>query len=279
MLEVERFLLCPLLCPLMLPSVFALERGPGGLTRSVLICLWKRVPVAASDSAGISSFTWTVCACCRRLSSREKRREQWHWKGRSPVCFLSLVSSALAPNPAQTYRMCLAKCSLLVKLRLQGGKSVQKKRCPFFFFDGLPLSLFTLSLSDPSLSSSSSPSPICTSSAASADCVDVCDCPLLRLLLMEGVSLSSREGVNGDDGRGRCPVMPMKLLRVGVLREASSLRVSSPLFESLTNVVPGRGVVGVVSSPERPAGGSGTARVVLTAWKLDMLGWFRACRM
>lgn len=39
MLEVERFLLCPLLCPPMLPSVFARERGPGGLTRSVLICL------------------------------------------------------------------------------------------------------------------------------------------------------------------------------------------------------------------------------------------------
>lgn len=37
---------------------------------------------------GISSFTCTVWACCRRLSSREKRLEQWHWKGRSPVCFL-----------------------------------------------------------------------------------------------------------------------------------------------------------------------------------------------
>lgn len=57
MLEVERFLLCPLLCPPMLPRVLALERGPGGLTRSVLICLWNLVPVAASDSAGMSSFT------------------------------------------------------------------------------------------------------------------------------------------------------------------------------------------------------------------------------
>jgi hypothetical protein len=98
--------------------------------------------------------------------------------------------------------MCLARCSLLVKLRLHGGNSVQKKRCPFFFFDGLPLSLVTLSLSDPSLSSSSSPSPMCTSSTASTDC-DARDWPLLRLLLVEGVSLNSRVGSKGEEGRGR----------------------------------------------------------------------------
>lgn len=39
MLDVDRFLLCPLLCPPVLPNVFALERFPGGLTRSVRICL------------------------------------------------------------------------------------------------------------------------------------------------------------------------------------------------------------------------------------------------
>ena len=150
---------------------------------------------------------------------------------------------------------------------------MQKKRCPFFFFDGLPLSLVTLSLSDPSLSSSSSPSPMCTSSVASSDCVDACDCPLLGLLLVEGVSLSSREGSKGEEGKGRWPAIPMKLLRVGVLSEGSSVLVSSPRFESLWNLASGRGVVGVVSSPERLGGGSGTVRVVLTAWKLDMVGW------
>jgi hypothetical protein len=93
-LEDDRFLLCPRLCAPVLPIVFALARFAGGRTRSVRICLWKRVPVAASDSAGMSSLTCTVWACCRRLSSREKRREQWHWKGRSPVCFLEQVSRA-----------------------------------------------------------------------------------------------------------------------------------------------------------------------------------------
>lgn len=166
-----------------------------------------------------------------------------------------------------------------MKLKLHGGNSVQKKRCPFFFFDGRPFSLVTLSLSDPSLSSSSSPSPICTSSAVSTDCVDVCDWPRLKLLLVEGVSLSSREGVNGEEGRGRCPAIPMKLLRVGVLREGSSDLTSSALFESLRNLASGRGVVGVVSSPERPGGGSGSVRVVLTAWKLDMLGWLSTCKV
>lgn len=112
----------------------------------------------------------------------------------------------------------------------------------------------------------------------STDCVEVYDCPLLRLLLVEGVSLSSREGVKGDEGKGRCPAIPTKLLRVGVLREGSSGLTSSPIFESFRKPASGRGVVGVVSSPERPGGGSGTARVVLTAWKLDMLGWFSSCK-
>ena len=53
--------------------------------------------------------------------------------------------------------------------------------------------------------------------------------------------------------------------------------MSSPFLESFWNRASGRGVLGVVSSPERPGGGSGTARVVLTAWKLDMLGRCSTC--
>lgn len=165
--------------------------------------------------------------------------------------------------------MCRARCSLLVKLRLQGGKSVQKKRCPFFFFDGRFESLVTLSLSDPSLSSSS-PSPICTSCP---EAVDLCESSLLCSLLFEaeGVSLSSREGVKGDEGSGRWPTSPAKVLRVGVLADGSSARSSSAALDSAKKLVFGRGVVGVVSSPGRPWGGSGTDNVVLTAWKVDML--------
>lgn len=77
--------------------------------------------------------------------------------------------------------------------------------------------------------------------------------------------LSSREGVNGDEGRGRWPARPAKLLRVGVFAEGSSLRESSEGFASLKKVLFGRGVVGVLSSPGRPGGGSGTVSVVLTA--------------
>jgi len=94
-LEADRFLLCPLLYALWppLPAVAALGLTFGGRTRSVRICLWNLVPVAARESPGISSLTWTVCACWRRLSRRENRREQWHSKGRSPVCFLSSIST------------------------------------------------------------------------------------------------------------------------------------------------------------------------------------------
>jgi len=98
-LEADRFLLCPLLyapcpCPPLL-AVDALGLTFGGRTRSVRICLWNLVPVAARESPGISSLTWTVWACWRRLSSRENRREQWHSKGRSPVCFLAHVRTLI----------------------------------------------------------------------------------------------------------------------------------------------------------------------------------------
>lgn len=85
--------------------------------------------------------------------------------------------------------------------------------------------------------------------------------------------------MKGEDGKGLWPAIPMKLLRVGVLSEGSSAVVGSPLFASFWNLASGRGVVGVVSSPERPGGGSGTLKVVLTAWKLDMLGRFSTCRV
>jgi len=88
-LDVESDLECPRPTGPTLPAVAALALPPAWRTLSVLICLWNLVPVAASESMGMSSFTWTVCACCRKLSSRENRREQWHWNGRSPVCFLS----------------------------------------------------------------------------------------------------------------------------------------------------------------------------------------------
>jgi hypothetical protein len=106
---------------------------------------------------------------------------------------------------------------------------------------------------------------MCTSSVVSTDCVEICDCPLLRLLLVDGVSLSSRVVSKGEDGSGLWPAIPMKLLRVGVFSEGSSVLISSPLLASFWNRASGRGVVGVVSSPERPGGGSGTLKVVLTA--------------
>lgn len=172
----------------------------------------------------------------------------------------------------ETYRMCRARCSLRVKLRLQGGNSVQKKRWPFFFFDGRFVSLVTLSLSEPSLSSSS-PSPISVSRCEAMDCVDRWEPPRLSSLFVEGVSLSSRAGVKGEDGSGRWADRPeAKLLRVGVFAAASSAaRMSSMLLDSGKNLLLGRGVVGVVSSPVRPDG-SGTVSVVLTAWNVDMVG-------
>lgn len=148
---------------------------------------------------------------------------------------------------------------------------MQKNRWPFFFLDGRFESLVTLSLSEASFSSS--PSPMCTSCADAVDCVGLCDPSLLRSLLLEadGVSLTSRPGVKGEVGSGRWPASPAaKVLRVGVLAEDSSARISSAAFDSAKNLLVGRGVVGVVSSPGRAWGGSGTGKAVLTAWKLDM---------
>ena len=106
---------------------------------------------------------------------------------------------------------------------------MQKNRCPFFFFEGRVESLFTLSLSEMSRPSSSSPISI---SCESTDWVDLCEFSLLNTPFWPGVLATSREGVKGVVGRGRCPEMPMKLLRVGVFAEGSSARGSSARVSS-----------------------------------------------
>ncbi len=97
-LEVDSDLERPRMGAPRLPAVEALALPPPVRTRSVRIWRWNLVPVAASESIGMSSLTWTVWACWRRLSRREKRLEQWHWKGRSPVCFLGPSQHAVPFN-------------------------------------------------------------------------------------------------------------------------------------------------------------------------------------
>jgi len=141
---------------------------------------------------------------------------------------------------------------------------VQKNRCPFFFFELIFASLLTLSSSDTS-TPSSSPPPISTS-CEPTDCDDLCELSLIRRL---GGVLPPCDGVKGVEGSGRWAARPPKLLRVGVFADGSSARGSSDCA-SAKNLLFGLGVVGVVSSPGRLGGGSGTASVVFTAWKVDM---------
>lgn len=154
----------------------------------------------------------------------------------------------------QTNRMCLAKCSLRVKLNWHGGNSVQKKRWPFFFFDGRCESLVTLSLSDPSSSapSSASPSPISTSSD---DTVDLFELPRFN----DASSFFVRSGPcadGGSSGSGRWPRTPPKLCRVGVSGAESSAGVSGPVRCWLEKRTFGVGVVGVLSPPCRERSGA-----------------------
>lgn len=102
------------------------------------------------------------------VESREASRAMTLKRSFSRMFPASKVSPTIVSIDINTtYRICLAKCSLRVKLSVHGGKSVQKNRWPFFFFDGLCESPSMLSLSVASSSfSSSSPSPISTS----------CDC-------------------------------------------------------------------------------------------------------
>src|SRR5277367_3141628 len=72
-----------------------------------------------------------------------------------------------------THLICRARCSLLVKLRLQGGYSVHQNLCDFFFLvDCVPSALTLSSSSDPSCPSSES--SISTSSE-SRDFVERCE--------------------------------------------------------------------------------------------------------
>ena len=111
-----------------------------------------------------------------------------------------------------SYLMCRARCSLRVKLNLQGGKSVQKNRCPFFFFDTRPVSGSMVSISE-----AASPSPSDSSMSISCEIFDekdCCDCP--REMSVSGLCGDENELRNGEVGRGRWPLMPPKLSLVGV---------------------------------------------------------------
>ncbi|CAK9133734.1 unnamed protein product [Ilex paraguariensis] len=128
MLDVDSDLEWPRAGPPALPPVEARALLPACRTRSVRIWRWNLEPVAARESMGMSSLTWTVWACCRRLSSLEKRREQWHWNGRSPVCFLArdspnVAGQVLAPGEAQVARRVVGAVETL-RLLLAGPGAV-----------------------------------------------------------------------------------------------------------------------------------------------------------
>ena len=163
-----------------------------------------------------------------------------------------------------TYLICLAKCSLLVKLSVQGGYSVQKNLWPFFFFVDLPGLPSTLSFSDPSWSPSESS---ISTSCDPDDWTERCELPLRKFPVPEGVSGYRWAGVNGASGRGRCPESPTKEFRVGVFGDDSSTRIAP---WELFMIVVCRGVAGGVSSPARPTAWSSEAWFVLTARNPDM---------
>ena len=149
------------------------------------------------------------------------------------------------------HRICRARCSLLVKLSLHGGNSVQKNRCPFFFFEGLPVSGSTVSPSEPP-SPSPSDSPISTS-CDSSDWFDICES--LLFAVSSSYSSTGREGEvkafwKGEVGSGRCPFTPAKLAVVGVV-EVGPPGSSSGVCVGWCDMggTGARGVVGVVASP------------------------------
>lgn len=190
----------------------------------------------------------------------------------APLC-VSWCKSAWACNLSifvSTNRMCLARCSLRVKLNWHGGNSVQKNRCPFFFLDGLCESLVTLSLSDPSSSapSSASPSPISTSSEP-PDTTDRFELPRFN----DNSSLFVRSGPcadGGSSGRGLWPRTPPKLCRVGVSGADSSAGGSISTGGWREKRAFGVGVVGVLSSPCRVRSGA-LSEVWTTSWEASAI--------
>lgn len=120
-----------------------------------------------------------------------------------------------------TNRICRAKCSLLVKLKLQGGYSVQKNRWDFFFFVDRVPSAATLSSSDPS--SSPSESSISTSSE-SRDFIEYCALSRFAAFLNSEV-LAADEGSPALESL--CDGKAAKLDLVGVFA-SSSFDVDGP---------------------------------------------------
>lgn len=154
--------------------------------------------------------------------------------------------------------MCLARCSLRVKLSWQGGKSVQKNRCAFFFFEGLSPSLPTLSLSEPSSSfSSSSASPISMSCESRGVCAVKCE---LSRFDASFRGLSIIRALDDSSGSGLCPSTPPNECLVGVLAVGSSSFVVADWAPWVASDC--RGVVGVCTFPVWVP--SGTRRLVLT---------------
>lgn len=123
-----------------------------------------------------------------------------------------------------SYLMCLARCSLLVKLSVHGGKSVQKKRCVFFFLFGTFPESLPLSPGEPECSTSTSESSM-SISAESLDFRDRWESFRFGVFALGNLAIWARSG-KGDFGSGLCAAMPPagKLALVGVV--ASSMEGS-----------------------------------------------------
>lgn len=151
---------------------------------------------------------------------------------------------------------------------------MQKNLCPFFFFEGLPVSPTSSSFSETAASSSESPISM-SMSWRSFDRITRCVFPPPRPSVVDGkasVGLLLADGpdnVEAESGRGPSRPAP-KLSRVGVLVEDSSRRMIwalSPMDKSLGR---GREVVGATASCIRPRERLSNSLMELTAVKVDM---------
>lgn len=174
----------------------------------------------------------------------------------------------------RTHRMWRARCSLLVKLNLHGGNSVQKNFWPFFFFVGRP-SPSTLSLSDPPPPPSPSESAISTS-CESVEGAERCESSRWTVASRFSTFAGCVEANvfwNGDVGKGRCPLTPPKLALVGVVGAdwvvSSAGRVASGFKDGGAGA---RGVVGVDASMDlfsarpNPTEVEGNTAVMIAVW-------------